>query len=78
MIRNIEIHVERSKLLELELINDDAWIVSERNVKRFRHLPFHILELPYYLSLACIELGYSILHLQRVQLRRWFSLDNTL
>ena len=66
MIRNVEVDVERSELLELKVVYHHTGLVGERNIQVLGLLAFDVLQAPDDLPLSSVVLWYSILHLHRV------------
>lgn len=61
VVRYVEFNIERSHLLELQIIDNNAVLVRQRQVQILRHLPLHVFQLPYYFAFSCIVLRYSVL-----------------
>ena len=68
MVRYVEVDVERTELLKLKVVDHDARLIRQRQVKRLRLLAFDVLEPPYDLALPRVVLGDAILGLQWVKL----------
>lgn len=64
----VEFNIERSHLLELQIINDNTVAIRQRQVQVLCHLTLYVFQLPYYFAFSCIVLGYAILLLEWIQL----------